>query len=116
MPSSAWNNRNPSWNPLVYTYGHRNMFGLAFHPVTGRAYVRENGPNCNDEVNLLTPGSNYGWGPDATCAPPPPAPNNPNQDGPNPVLPIWRWATTLCPMKAALYGRRCLPAFSSASP
>src|SRR5438067_594325 len=25
---------NASWNPLVYTYGHRNMFGLAFHPVT----------------------------------------------------------------------------------
>src|SRR5438552_742366 len=44
---------NASWNPLVYTYGHRNMFGLAFHPVTHRPYVTENGPNCNDEINLL---------------------------------------------------------------
>jgi len=102
---------NPSWNPLVYTYGHRNMFGLAFHPVTGRAYVTENGPNCNDEVNLLTPGSNYGWGPAATCATPPPAPNNTNQDGPSPVLPIWWWATTICPTNAAIYGGPFFPAF-----
>ncbi len=50
-----------SWENLVYTYGHRNMFGIAFHPVTGRAYVTENGPNDNDEVNLLTSGGNYGW-------------------------------------------------------
>jgi glucose/arabinose dehydrogenase len=52
---------NSSWNPLVYTYGHRNMFGLAFQPTTGLAYVTENGPNDNDEVNRLVPGSNYGW-------------------------------------------------------
>ncbi len=102
---------NASWNPLVYTYGHRNMFGLAFHPVTGRPYVTENGPNCNDEVNLLTPGRNYGWGPAATCATPPPAPNNTNQDGPNPVLPIKWWATTICPTNAAIYGGPYFPAF-----
>src|SRR3989441_10668368 len=40
-----------SWENRVYTYGHRNMFGIAWHPVTGRAYVTENGPNCDDEVN-----------------------------------------------------------------
>jgi len=50
-----------SWENLVYTYGHRNMFGIAFHPVTGRAYATENGPSDNDEVNLLSPGGNYGW-------------------------------------------------------
>ncbi len=94
---------NASWNPLVYTYGHRNMFGLAFHPFTGRAYVTENGPACNDEINLLSPGRNYGWGPSNTCSTPPPAPNNTNQDGPNPVLPIWWWATTICPTNAAIY-------------
>src|SRR5256885_15046352 len=27
---------NPAWYNLTYTYGHRNMFGLAFHPITGR--------------------------------------------------------------------------------
>ena len=106
---------NASWNPYVYTYGHRNMFGLAFHPVTGRPYVTENGPNCNDEVNLLPnlTGSrrNFGWGLNQTCATPPPAPNNTNQDGPNPVLPIKWWATTICPTNAAIYGGPYFPAF-----
>ena len=102
---------NASWNPLVYTYGHRNMFGIAFHPVTGRIFVTENGPNCNDEINLLTPGRNYGWGPNATCATPPPAPDNTNQDGPEPVLPIWWWATTICPTNAAIYQGTDFPAW-----
>jgi glucose/arabinose dehydrogenase len=94
---------NASWNPLVYTYGHRNMFGLAFHPVTGRAYVTENGPACNDEINLLIPGRNYGWGIHNTCTFPPTI-NSTNVDGPNPVLPIWWWAGTICPTNAAIYG------------
>ncbi len=45
----------------VYTYGHRNMFGIAFHPVTHVAYITENGPSDSDEINLLVPGGNYGW-------------------------------------------------------
>jgi glucose/arabinose dehydrogenase len=102
---------NLSWNQLVYTYGHRNMFGLAFHPVTGRAYVTENGPACNDEVNLLIPGRNYGWGANNTCSTPPSAPNNTNRDGPNPVLPIKWWATTIAPTGAAIYGGPFFPAF-----
>jgi len=75
---------SPTANNLIYTYGHRNMFGLAFHPATGRAYVTENGPGCNDEVNLLESGRNFGWGPTQTCATPPPPPNNTNRDGPAP--------------------------------
>jgi quinoprotein glucose dehydrogenase len=51
----------PNANPYVYTYGHRNMFGIAFHPVTARAYVTENGPTEDDEINVLVPGGNYGW-------------------------------------------------------
>ncbi len=94
---------NPAWFNLTYTYGHRNMFGLAFHPFTGRAYVTENGPNCNDEVNLLAAGSNYGWGPTASCGSLPP-PADTNWDGPSPMLPIWWWGTTICPTNAAVYG------------
>src|SRR5207249_2788019 len=106
---------NASWNPLVYTYGHRNMFGLAFHPVTHRPYVMENGPNCNDEINLLPDLAgarrNFGWGPNANCSGTPPPPNDTNQDGPNPVLPIWYWRTTICPTNAAIYGGPYFPAF-----
>src|SRR3989449_188051 len=79
------------------------MFGLAFRPIRGRVYVTENGPACNDEVNLLIAGDNYGWAPNNTCSTPPPPPNNTNQDGPSPVLPIWWWGTTICPTNAAIY-------------
>ncbi len=100
---------NLSWESRIHTYGHRNMFGLAWHPVTGRAYVIENGPACNDEVNLLTAGSNYGWGPSETCATPPSPPANTNQDGPNPVMPIDWWTPPIAPTNAAFYTGFLLP-------
>lgn len=102
---------NASWNSLVYTYGHRNMFGLAFQPFADRIYVTENGPNCNDEVNNLTSGRNYGWGTSAACAASPPPPNDTNRDGPNPVLPIWWWRSTICPTNVAAYGGSKFPAW-----
>ncbi|MDX1611109.1 MAG: PQQ-dependent sugar dehydrogenase [Candidatus Thermoplasmatota archaeon] len=48
-------------HPYVYTMGHRNPQGLAFHPATGEAYISEHGPENHDEVNRLVPGANYGW-------------------------------------------------------
>ena len=47
--------------PEVYTLGHRNSIGLAVHPSTGDVWQNENGPNGGDEINVLTPGGNYGW-------------------------------------------------------
>ena len=47
--------------PEIYTYGHRNVQGLAFHPETGDLWDNEFGPRGGDEVNLIQPGKNYGW-------------------------------------------------------
>jgi len=44
----------------VYTYGHRNAQGLDFGP-DGRLYQAEQGPQTDDEVNILVNGGNYGW-------------------------------------------------------
>ncbi len=52
---------NPTPGSPVYSLGHRNHFGLTIHPVTGRLYQTENGGALMDEVNLITPGGNYGW-------------------------------------------------------
>jgi glucose/arabinose dehydrogenase/chitodextrinase len=105
---------NSSWNQLIYAYGLRNMFGLAFHFVTSEVptiFVTENGPECNDEVNLLTAGGNFGWGPSHTCLTPPPPPDNTNQDGPSPILPIWWWGRTICPTNAAIHDGPGFPAW-----
>jgi len=48
---------------LVWDYGHRNVQGLAVQPGTGRVYSAEHGPSTDDEVNLNSPGVNYGWDP-----------------------------------------------------
>src|SRR5512146_795199 len=47
----------------VYSYGHRNSFGITFHPSTGQLWESENGPSSNDEVNSIVIGGNYGWPP-----------------------------------------------------
>jgi glucose/arabinose dehydrogenase len=47
--------------PEIFTYGHRNGYGLAFHPQTGELWQAEIGPMGGDEVNILKPGHNYGW-------------------------------------------------------
>jgi aldose sugar dehydrogenase len=57
---------NPFPNSPIYSYGHRNVQGLAWHPVTEELYATEQGPMGNDEINIIEPGSNYGW-PIETC-------------------------------------------------
>lgn len=45
----------------IYSYGHRNVQGLAFDPNENRLWAHEHGPRGGDELNLLEPGANYGW-------------------------------------------------------
>lgn len=47
----------------TYTYGHRNVQGIAFHPDTGTSIVAEHGPWHSDEITVLQNGGNGGWDP-----------------------------------------------------
>jgi glucose/arabinose dehydrogenase len=47
--------------PEIYSYGHRNVQGIAFHPETGDLWETEFGPRGGDELNRVEPGKNYGW-------------------------------------------------------
>lgn len=47
--------------PEIWSYGHRNVQGLAVHPQTGEIWANEHGPQGGDEVNFIRPGRNYGW-------------------------------------------------------
>jgi len=51
----------PGAIPSIWSYGHRNPQGTAFHPVTGELWITEHGPRGGDELNLVKPGLNYGW-------------------------------------------------------
>lgn len=52
---------NPFPDSPIYTLGHRNPQGLAWHPSTGQLFSTEHGPVGNDEVNIIEKGANYGW-------------------------------------------------------
>ncbi len=47
--------------PEIWSYGHRNVQGLAIHPETGALWNNEMGPKGGDELNLISAGKNYGW-------------------------------------------------------
>ena len=74
----------PATNPTIggdrsriFAFGIRNSFGFSFDPDTGNLWQTENGPECNDEINRVQPGDNYGWGASANCP-------DTNQSGPAP--------------------------------
>jgi glucose/arabinose dehydrogenase len=48
--------------PTIWSYGHRNPQGLAWNPVDGKLWASEHGPQGGDEINIIEPGQNYGWG------------------------------------------------------
>jgi aldose sugar dehydrogenase len=101
--------RVPADNPLghrrIYAFGIRNSYGFDFDPRTGDLWESENGPTCNDELNHIRPGRNYGWGPSQACGSAS-APRDTNKDGPNPVLPR-RWYTPVIAPTGLAFCRGC---------
>jgi glucose/arabinose dehydrogenase len=51
----------PDALPEIFTMGHRNVQGLVVDPLSGDIWAHEHGPRGGDELNRLSPGSNYGW-------------------------------------------------------
>jgi glucose/arabinose dehydrogenase len=47
--------------PEIWSYGHRNVQGIAIHPESGEVFTNEHGPQGGDEVNRIQRGANYGW-------------------------------------------------------
>ena len=66
-PDGAIPADNPFGETPVFARGLRNPFGLARSPNTGVVYISDNGPNCDDEVNILVPAGDYGWRPGYPC-------------------------------------------------
>jgi len=47
--------------PEIWTYGNRNIQGLAIHPTSGEVWSHEHGPQGGDEINIMRKGVNHGW-------------------------------------------------------
>ncbi len=62
------NNAPDEFDPRIYTYGHRNPQGIAFHPATGTPITVEHGPWHSDEITVLQNGGNAGWDPRPSVA------------------------------------------------
>lgn len=61
--AAAGNNPPSGFDARIFTYGHRNVQGIAFRPGSGRVFIAEHGPNHSDEVTPLVAGGNGGWDP-----------------------------------------------------
>jgi glucose/arabinose dehydrogenase len=53
--------KDPKAKGEIYSYGHRNAYGIAWDPKTGEMWSSEFGPAGGDEINRVLPGHNYGW-------------------------------------------------------
>ncbi len=58
---------NPDPASTIYASGLRNVFDFTFHPVNGLLYATENGGDCDDEINIVEAGGDYGWHTDGLC-------------------------------------------------
>lgn len=52
---------NPFENSSIYSYGHRNVVGIAWDFNNNTMYATEAGSIGNDEINIIKSGENYGW-------------------------------------------------------
>lgn len=97
--------------PEVYSYGHRNVQGIAFHPETGDLWETEFGPRGGDELNRVEAGKNYGW-PDITYG----IEYSGKQIGTPPIQqkegmeqPVYYWDPVLSPSGISFYTGSAIP-------
>lgn len=100
----------PGARPEIWTFGHRNVQGMAWDSVRGILWAHEHGPRHGDEVNRIERGRDYGWprvsfgweytgGPIGTGIP---------IDSVTPV-PDWVWSPTVAPSGLMVYSGRAFP-------
>ncbi|MEM6648823.1 MAG: PQQ-dependent sugar dehydrogenase [Pseudomonadota bacterium] len=86
----------------IWSYGHRNPQGIALTP-EGTIYVNEHGPKGGDELNIITPGTNYGWpvityGIDYSGAP-----ITPFKEMEGMAQPLFHWTPSIAPSTLLYY-------------
>jgi glucose/arabinose dehydrogenase len=95
--------------PEIYTYGHRNIQGIAINPENGEIWTHEHGARGGDEINVLEPGLNFGW-PEVTYG------VNYNGSAISDATagdafqePIWYWVPSIAPSGMEFYSGDAFP-------
>ena len=85
----------------IFAFGFRNPFDFDFDPVSSALFAGENGIACDDEVNRVLPGYNYGWRTDY------PECDDSSPDGPDPayntIPPLISWPYSVAPTGVTFY-------------
>ena len=97
---------NPFGNNSIYAYGLRNSFDFAFDPISGELFATENGPSCDDEINRIVRGGNYGWRTFYPCDDAAPAGPDPAY---NTLPPLIFWTPSLAPTGLTFYTGDLMP-------
>lgn len=97
--------------PEIYTWGHRNVQGIAVDRASDRIFIHEHGPRGGDELNLILPGRNYGWpaityGVDYSGAL-----VSPYTELPGMEQPLVHWTPSIAPSDMTLYRGTLFPAW-----
>lgn len=90
-------------SPEIYSYGHRNVQGLAYDAATDTLWAHEHGPRGGDELNLIKSGKNYGWPLATTGVDYNGASITPYQSYPGTEAPIYDWVPSIAPSGLAIY-------------
>ncbi len=89
--------------PGMYAFGIRAAQGITTRPGTQQIWFSEHGTNQGDELNLLTPGANYGW-PNMTTGTWRSADYEPVElEDPEYTAPIHYWLQTVAPTGLTFY-------------
>ncbi|MGB3200751.1 MAG: PQQ-dependent sugar dehydrogenase [Nodosilinea sp.] len=90
-------------NPLIWSYGHRNIQGLALDSETSQVWSTEHGSRGGDELNRLEPGENYGWPVVTYSDEYSGGPVSTEQSRPGMVDPVTYWTPSIAPSGLAVY-------------
>jgi len=97
---------NPFPDSATFAFGLRNTFDFDFDTFTTthiQIFATDNGPDCDDELNLIVAGGNYGWRPNYPCDAA--RPQNLGQY----IYPIWYTNPTEAPTGVAIYRGDLIP-------
>jgi glucose/arabinose dehydrogenase len=95
--------------PEIFSYGHRNVQGIAINPETGSVWTHEHGARGGDEINIVASGANYGWPAVTYGINYNGSPISDATEGEGFEEPIWYWNPSIAPSGMAFYEGDAFP-------